>query len=98
MKFFTEKAELIDRKTVVGFGGTDQEEITIKLTLKGRANTTEFSTWEVLKIVKERLKQIKSDNEKVNNFTDLSFARDNVMNVIDYFVSECDIITPKKQV
>ena len=97
MKFFTETAELIDRKTIVGFGGTDQEEITIKLTLKGRANTTEFSTWEVLKIIKERLKQIKSDTKKVENFTDLSFARDNVMNVIDYFVSECDIIiTPKK--
>ena len=96
MKFFTETAELIERKTVVGFGGNDQEEITIKLTLKGRANTTEFSTWEVLEIIKDRLKEIKSDKEKANNFTDLSFARDNVMNVIDYFVSESDVITPKK--
>lgn len=96
MKFFTETAELIERKTVDGFGGTQQEEITIKLTLKGRADTTEFSTWEVLEIIKDRLKQVKSDKGKENNYTDLSFARDNVMNVIDYFVSEDVIITPKK--
>jgi hypothetical protein len=88
MKFFTETAELIERKNVVGFGGTEQEEITIKLTLKGRANTKEFSTWEILKIIKERLEQIKSDNGKANNYNDVSFARDNVMDVIDCLVSE----------
>lgn len=96
MKFFAETADLINRQTKVLLDGTCQEEITIKVTLKGSSYTEEFATEEVLKIVKDRLKDVKSNKEKVNSHSNLSFARDNVMNVIDFLGNECDGIKTAK--
>ena len=97
MKFFAETAELVNRQKVMNLDGIEQEEMTIKLTLRGNAYTDGFSTKEVLKIIKERLKEIKSEKEKVSRHSNLSFARDNVMSVIDILVNECDGIKTAKE-